>query len=122
MRKAEKAGVLIDRCPSCSGIWLDAGELERLEADEPAMRSEIVQQARQELLEEAARLVSIYGVCPKCQAAKLTEVIKRGVKLDYCRSCKGMFFDDTELDRVMAGGEGGGFISGFIALFTVVRD
>jgi hypothetical protein len=23
-------GVIIDRCPSCRGIWLDAGELERL--------------------------------------------------------------------------------------------
>jgi hypothetical protein len=23
-------GTIIDRCPSCQGVWLDAGELERL--------------------------------------------------------------------------------------------
>lgn len=26
--------VLVDRCPSCQGIWLDPGELERLTAKE----------------------------------------------------------------------------------------
>jgi hypothetical protein len=26
-------GTIIDRCPSCRGVWLDAGELERLSSD-----------------------------------------------------------------------------------------
>jgi len=26
-------GVIIDRCPQCQGIWLDAGELERLNGE-----------------------------------------------------------------------------------------
>ena len=26
-------GVIIDRCPTCRGVWLDKGELERLNAD-----------------------------------------------------------------------------------------
>jgi hypothetical protein len=26
-------GVIIDRCPKCQGVWLDAGELERLTDD-----------------------------------------------------------------------------------------
>jgi len=31
-------GVTIDRCPECNGIWLDAGEIERLMADhEPGL-------------------------------------------------------------------------------------
>jgi hypothetical protein len=26
-------GVIIDRCPQCKGVWLDAGELERINGD-----------------------------------------------------------------------------------------
>lgn len=28
--EVERSGVLIDACPTCRGIWLDRGELERL--------------------------------------------------------------------------------------------
>jgi len=30
MIEAERRGVTIDICPSCSGIWLDAGEIEEI--------------------------------------------------------------------------------------------
>ena len=30
LREVEKSGVLIDVCPSCKGVWLDRGELEKL--------------------------------------------------------------------------------------------
>ncbi|WP_308860044.1 TFIIB-type zinc ribbon-containing protein [Paenibacillus endoradicis] len=30
LREVEKSGVLIDICPSCKGVWLDRGELEKL--------------------------------------------------------------------------------------------
>jgi Zn-finger nucleic acid-binding protein len=30
MREREKGDVVIDICPQCRGVWLDAGELERL--------------------------------------------------------------------------------------------
>jgi len=32
MREVEKESVLIDICPSCKGVWLDRGELEKLVA------------------------------------------------------------------------------------------
>jgi len=34
MREREKEDVIMDVCPSCRGIWLDAGELEKLSAVE----------------------------------------------------------------------------------------
>ena len=45
--KTERAGVEIDHCPQCRGVWLDRGELDKivergrppLEMDEPAARS-----------------------------------------------------------------------------------
>jgi hypothetical protein len=30
LKKALAHGVIIDRCPTCGGVWLDAGELERV--------------------------------------------------------------------------------------------
>lgn len=30
MREVEKDGVMIDVCPSCKGVWLDRGELEKI--------------------------------------------------------------------------------------------
>ncbi len=30
MREIERSGVMVDICPSCKGIWLDRGELEKL--------------------------------------------------------------------------------------------
>ena len=30
MREREKGEIVIDICPQCRGVWLDAGELERL--------------------------------------------------------------------------------------------
>ena len=38
MRTVDRAGVQFDMCPSCRGVWLDRGELEKLMAasDQPA--------------------------------------------------------------------------------------
>ncbi len=30
LREREQSGVVIDFCPTCRGIWLDSGELEKL--------------------------------------------------------------------------------------------
>ena len=40
MREFEKEGVMIDICPSCKGVWLDRGELEKLLEGERAYRRE----------------------------------------------------------------------------------
>ena len=36
MRVIERSGVTIERCPQCGGVFLDQGELERLEQAETA--------------------------------------------------------------------------------------
>lgn len=40
MREVEKNGIMIDVCPSCKGVWLDRGELEKLMADVREVRQE----------------------------------------------------------------------------------
>ncbi|MEK0317636.1 TFIIB-type zinc ribbon-containing protein [Cohnella sp. 56] len=40
MREVEKNGILIDVCPSCKGVWLDRGELDKLMNDVREVRAE----------------------------------------------------------------------------------
>ncbi|MCM3632293.1 zf-TFIIB domain-containing protein [Paenibacillus camelliae] len=40
LREVEKNGVLIDICPSCKGVWLDRGELDKLMQDVHAAHQE----------------------------------------------------------------------------------
>lgn len=35
MKKIERYGVDINRCPECKGIWLDRGEIEKIARKEP---------------------------------------------------------------------------------------
>jgi|HigsolmetaAR204D_1030405.scaffolds.fasta_scaffold02203_10 hypothetical protein len=40
MKEVEKNGVLIDICPSCKGVWLDRGELDKLMQEVREVRDE----------------------------------------------------------------------------------
>jgi len=40
MREVEKDGILIDVCPTCKGVWLDRGELEKLMSDVREVRQD----------------------------------------------------------------------------------
>jgi Zn-finger nucleic acid-binding protein len=40
MREVEKNGILVDVCPTCKGVWLDRGELDKLMGDVREVRQE----------------------------------------------------------------------------------
>ena len=89
--------VEIDYCLGCSGIWLDAGELEILFGDPESARR---------TLEEASRLgekESGRRRCPIC--GKRMEVIRAGpegkVRIDRCRRYHGLWFDRGELEEIL---------------------
>jgi uncharacterized protein len=52
--------------------------------------------------------------CPKCGAA-LVAVHYRGVEVDKCARCQGVWLDCGELDQVVAEGEG--FLGGLKRIF-----
>jgi hypothetical protein len=52
--------------------------------------------------------------CPKC-AAPLVAVHYRGVEVDKCARCQGVWLDCGELDQVVAAGEG--FLGGLKRIF-----
>jgi Zn-finger nucleic acid-binding protein len=56
MREVTRRGVLIDVCPECRGVWLDAGELEKLlAAAEHWEEEDFRRRGREEPEEEYAR-------------------------------------------------------------------
>jgi len=103
MRKIAKDDVLVDRCPECCGVWLDSGELEMMEKGAGLEKAAIMQQARKELLHDSERLATVVGFCPKCEKTKLHQVKKRGVEMDVCSHCGGIFFDEGELEQMLEG-------------------
>ncbi len=44
--------------------------------------------------------------CPKCQIEKMIKKKVEGIKIDYCKTCKGFFFDKGELTAILKRGEG----------------
>ncbi len=75
-------------------------ELERLRR----MREE---HARKMAEAERQRLRELHWMrCPKC-GLELEEVEYRGVMVDACFACGGMFFDRGEVEKVIAGSEPG---------------
>jgi uncharacterized protein len=117
MRKVVKDQILIDQCPECGGMWLDSGELEMMEKGASLEKAEIMQQARRELLRDAERVASVVGFCPACEKEKLHPVKKRGIELDVCRHCGGMFFDEGELEPMLEGEEK----TFFTAILVLIR-
>ena len=107
MEKRPERGVLLDHCRSCSAVWLDAGELEVLErgAGRDAARLEAERAAETE--REGRRSVVALGLCPRCQRGLELRTL-RGVEVDQCRRCGGIFFDHRELPAVLAARRGSG--------------
>jgi uncharacterized protein len=95
--------VLIDRCPSCQGIWLDKGEFEDLKE---AVKSIVPEndktwaQRAEELFATASTLADDRSKCPKCGGG-LAEGLKNGVQVEICIQCGGTWFDSGELTVVL---------------------
>ena len=97
----ELHGVEIDYCPSCSGIWLDAGELELL-FEEKEEREKVVSsfQLDTEHPEKPYR-------CPICRS-KMDKVYvgeKKEMLIDKCPDNDGLWFDKGELEDVLKSGD-----------------
>lgn len=70
---------------------------------------------RQMKEEERRRLRELHHMrCPKC-GMELVEVEFRGVKIDRCTSCAGVWLDAGELEQVAEASAG--FLGGFLKVF-----
>lgn len=98
-----EADVEVDRCPRCRGIWLDPGELERIqetqeidysqELQAPLNEEALAYNHERQLQEEAI-------ACPKCGARMTKEEhgFNQWIVIDICPGCHGIWLDDGELE------------------------
>lgn len=65
--------------------------------------------------EERTRLKELHWMrCPKC-GMELVEIAHRGIKIDKCTICAGVWLDAGELEQVAEAETG--FLSGFLKVF-----
>jgi Zn-finger nucleic acid-binding protein len=99
MRRFGVAGIEVDRCGICGGIWLDAGELEAL------VRSDRDTRAAARLLDRAdgAEEESDHApVCPRdgTPLAPMRSAVAPHVECDACTACGGVYLDAGELSAM----------------------
>ncbi|MBI3097073.1 MAG: M48 family metalloprotease [Planctomycetes bacterium] len=88
-----KRSVLMDVCAECEGIWLDAGEPLHFSRD----RAKTAALLEQSLIDEKPSPLT----CPRCGGScVLGGLGARDLKVDRCTRCRGMWFDQGELDRL----------------------
>ena len=109
-------GIEVDVCPSCGGLWLDRGEIERLQRVPAATVDEL----RTALGGGSqAGMTGSPWSCPRCPG-KLTEAQLGRIKVEVCKSCHGIFLDKGELDGALAAVKGS-TVEQVIALAGSVR-
>jgi Zn-finger nucleic acid-binding protein len=106
VREEDEAGIEVDECPECDGVWLDHGELERIqETVEIDYRREleevpdtVVQAYKNARGEEARKPLP----CPSCNSELTAK--EHGycsqIMVDVCPSCRGVWLDAGELDAL----------------------
>ncbi len=99
--KARIDEIEVDLCPSCGGIWLDHGEIEKLARKQG---SEIDRLRRLLTSRKGPPPVpsDITTACPAC-TSKMKEIGLADGKLtiDFCTRCKGVFLDRGEIDSAL---------------------
>lgn len=90
-----------DYCSNCSGIWLDAGELELLFEDKLQGRTLINSFEQVKSPREQLRLCPI---CLKKMHKVLTSSGNETVMIDRCSGGHGLWFDRGELAQILAKG------------------
>ncbi len=93
----------LDQCFVCKGVWFDAGELEKYLAekvtivDSPSIGPKLKKEQDEKI-----------GKCPRCgiDMSKKKAPKDSSVTIDFCQQCKGVWLDNTEIDRLEKAGMG----------------
>lgn len=81
--------VIVDVCPRCGGLWLDADEIGVVVPELEVVKGQA------KMLAAAARRGTGIPACPRCFEAPL-EIDALGLAVDYCAACGGLWLDGDE--------------------------
>lgn len=124
-----EAEIQVDECPVCHGIWLDGGELERVQETKEKDYSDRLRQIPNDVIgayELARQKIQDERPCPSCgrEMEKQEYGYCSRILVDSCPSCHGYWLDRGEVAalevfferaREDASDGGGGLIGGFFA-------
>ena len=106
--------LVLDHCDRCGGVWFELGEVQQLRRCDPsALWSAIVRREGVHSMQchscsaHVPRTASHCAACgwevrldcPTCDR-KMDISQQSGLRLDYCRNCKGVWFDHDELASI----------------------
>jgi len=108
------AGVTVDLCPNCGGLWLDAGEIEKLGTAPPGELKKL-----QGILtgdpKSKPTPSELTTACVACDGT-LRELVLGPIKVDFCGKCGGLFLDRGELDAGLTAARGSGDVAALLRL------
>jgi serine/threonine protein kinase len=92
-------GLIVDRCSSCRGVWLDCGELDRIIGHAGEQETMLPGQQFQQ-----APLDRLVGSCPTCRVGLHAYAVPgHPASLEVCQRCLGVWFDAGELRLLSEG-------------------
>lgn len=94
--ESKRKSMMLDRCPACSALWFDAGQL----------TTEL----------EVSRKISLKGSrptelkCPRCPKSLLVEILypRTDVLIEVCPDCRGSWLDEMTLEDLKKAVRSGG--------------
>jgi Zn-finger nucleic acid-binding protein len=106
--------LVLDSCARCGGIWFELGEVQRLKRHRPDALWDRVGLRDQEFRMQChgchAAMDRNATACPACSwrntidcpvcQRRMEPQTHEGLRLDVCRSCKGVWFDHVELEAI----------------------
>ena len=93
METIDHAGVEVDRCKSCQGIWFDIGERDSMRHRELATAID----TGDPLVGKESNRITNYR-CPRCNGGmmRVVDPRRKDVWFEECTACRGSFFDAGE--------------------------
>ena len=98
LRRWTLGATQLDGCDTCGGVWFDADELRSI-----ATSGDGLDQAEETFSPGLAGAVGDGdGKCPACRTElkKFSFPYAKAIELDGCPDCKGIWFDDGELEQL----------------------
>jgi Zn-finger nucleic acid-binding protein len=100
-----EADIQVDRCPDCGGVWLDAGELARVqETQERDYAAELATQPdlAGRAFDMAVQLAAPARACPACATTmdRREHAYCSQIIVDVCVACGGRWLDAGEIEAL----------------------
>ncbi|MCW4205431.1 MAG: zf-TFIIB domain-containing protein [Candidatus Thiodiazotropha lotti] len=97
MEETTSKGIITHTCFYCNGTWINSDSLKIILENE----NNTLLQIDLKNSFESLKVTNKDRHCPECKNQQLFQIIVRGVELDLCPECIGVFFDEGELKQLL---------------------